>query len=773
MANVEINGKICEFEDGQTILNIARQNDVYIPAICYLSGCSPTLACRMCLVEADGKRVYSCNTKAKDGMKVITNSDEIEFERNAIMQTYCINHPLECGVCDQSGECELQGFVHKTKVDKISWSVKDIYRPVQKWGKIDYDPSLCIVCERCVTVCSDKMGDKALKTIARGGEQPPKELKDTMPKDAYAVWTKFQKSLIGRDGDCDYCGECAAVCPVGALVVGDFKYTSNSWELTKIPASNPHSSDCELIFYDVKERSISDRRKKIYRVSNDFHFGELNPAARFGFDFHNENAKKDEKSFQKLVDMIKNGEINTIKFNSFITNEEAKILQILKETFRLNLVNDEAKAYQDFLNEFSKFSGLSLYNANLDSVKNSDFAVVCGSYLRSDSPNTSYKLNNALKMKKGAGFYFHHIADKVVGGFSKNFITCQTSLNVDIEVLLFILQKFGQNLPEWLSVELEKYYQKDEGCEVATSLLCKALNLDEAKFDELSKNRQNLVLIIGEDFYFSKNSKILAKLAGIIQDKTPFKVLLVPPRTNSLGVALICKLDDEIRGKVLGYNENGDFKFSVSGGDLDAPALNQQEGSFCNIDKRVVPTNAAILADCYELNDLANALRIGEKYTIDFTKTLCQNTHFLPYAFDDLTNFYDNGGTNYRGYELNLKSIPVKSEKFEIENLNDFSQTILYKANPVHQFSKFTNRASALNEAGTLIISSEFAKNHNINQGAMITLKNEKFKIALPFVIDTNLECEALILPFFDEKISIWHLVDGRFAQVEIEVNNG
>ncbi|MBQ7271863.1 MAG: (2Fe-2S)-binding protein, partial [Campylobacter sp.] len=262
MAKITINNQICECEENEYILQIARANGIFIPAICYLSGCSPTLACRLCMVEADGKRVYACNAKAKDGMVVITDTPEIASERKAIMQTYCINHPLECGVCDQSGECELQNFVHHLGVDEQIYAIKDTHKMPKNWGLINYDPSLCIVCERCITVCKDKIGEAALKTTARGGDMPDKALKDSMPKDAFAVWNKFQKSLIapanGENLECSSCGECTAVCPVGALVGSKFQYSSNAWELTKIPASNPHSSDCELIYYDIKRSGIED-----------------------------------------------------------------------------------------------------------------------------------------------------------------------------------------------------------------------------------------------------------------------------------------------------------------------------------------------------------------------------------------------------------------------------------------------------------------------------------------------------------------------------------
>ena len=78
------------------------------------------------------------------------------------MEVYDVNHPLQCGVCDQSGECELQNYSLYMKVDSQSYSIKDIHRPTQHWGVMNYDPALCIVCERCVTVCQDMVWFKCI-----------------------------------------------------------------------------------------------------------------------------------------------------------------------------------------------------------------------------------------------------------------------------------------------------------------------------------------------------------------------------------------------------------------------------------------------------------------------------------------------------------------------------------------------------------------------------------------------------------------------------------
>lgn len=758
---ITINDQILEANEGESILNIARANGIYIPALCYLSGCSPTLACRLCMVEANGKVVYSCNAKAKEDMQIYTNTPEIVAERNAIMQTYCVNHPLQCGVCDKSGECELQNLTTILNVKEQNFAISDTHKPHKKWGLINYDPALCVVCERCVTVCKDKIGEGALKTVPRGVEVP-KELKDSMPKDAYAVFSKMQKSLIGPSAgeslDCSFCGECISVCPVGALVSSNFQYSSNVWELSSVPAANPHQSDCELIFYDVKEKSTSDRRAQIYRVSNDFHFGEISGAARFGYDFHNENASKNEAKFNELISNFKNGNIKNIKFNSFITNEEALILERLREKFDLNLLNDEAFKFQNFLKVFSEFSGLGSYNADYASLKNSDFIITAGSFLRHESPVTSYKLNNALKINKAAGIYFHHITDEVVKKFSKNF-ACVTHGAGELEqILLFILKNWGENLPSELEARVEKF-DKNFGLEVA------ALSEGKAKF----------TLILGSDFYAHENANLLAALAGVIARTTPFAVMLIPPRTNSLGVAKICTLTSEKKaGKMLGYNEMGEFKFSIFEGDLDAGALNQQEGTFTSINNEVVPTNAALSHGGYFLNDIANALNIEAKNTIDYTAQLPKEKGYKGVKFDDLENFYANDGTSHRGYKLEISNFtpkddiePLFKEKNEL-NLKE-NEALISLANPINLPSFFANYASGIAKCAKLYASSEFMAKFEISQNEAVILEKNEHKLAICVELDSELGGVAAYLGDYDEKIDVSAIFEHKsYASVKI-----
>ncbi|MBX1176735.1 NADH-quinone oxidoreductase subunit G [Campylobacter lari] len=809
---VIINGIECEANEGEYILNVARKNDIFIPAICYLNGCSPTLACRMCMVEADGKKVYSCNTKVKDGMVVESDLPNLWDERNAIMQAYCINHPLQCGVCDKSGECELQNFTHKARVNVQNYWIKDTHKEHKKWGEINYDPALCIVCERCITICKDKIGESALKTTPRGANAPDASFKESMSKDALAIWTKFQKSLIAPSNgdmlDCSFCGECTSVCPTGALVGANFQYTSNAWELKKIPASNPHSSDCELMYYDIKQTSINNQKEKIYRVSNDFAFATLNKAARYGFNIQNEVQNKDEKAFEKLVKMIQDQEIKNIKFNSFITNEEALILQNISDKFGIYLINEEAKKFQDFINIFYQNAN-AMYNANADDIIQSDFLIIAGSFLRYDAPTLGYKVNNALVMNKGAGLYFHPIKDKGIDKYSKNLLQINHDIKNNEDILLFILQKFAKEFPQEFKNTLENAYyqgikeveesineeviekiekQNENGeiiieevkklvpkkikksIEVQRSNYAKNLGIDEDILENLLAKRQKFTLIIGSDFYYDEKSINLAKLCALVQKYTEFKVFLIPTCTNTLGVSLICDLKQDFQvGKTLGYNEKGDFTFSYDGHfDLASSALNQQEGSFVNYDKRLIPTNAALEFKGYFLNDLANTLGFEEEFTINYTKFLPQNKGFRAIEFDELENYYDNGGANHRGYELDLSNLKLEKKEFSSQKIDENNGNLnLYFANPIHQFSKLSNKA--FNEVGVLFLSPDLMQKFDLKDDDSVILKAKHAQIALSVKTDENLENGAY-LGDYDSKLNTQDLFKGlRYIKIDLE----
>ena len=801
LITLTIDGKSIEAKEGETILNVARANDIFIPAVCYLTRCSPTLACRLCLVEANGKQVYSCNTKIKDGMEITTQTPNIAKERRAIMEVYDVNHPLQCGVCDQSGECELQNYSLYMKVDSQSYTTKDVHRPAAKWGVMNYDPGLCIVCEKCVTVCKDMIGSSALSTVKRGADALDKTFKTSMPKDAYAMWNKLNKSLIGFDKDaCTDCGECISVCPVGALVSADFQYKSNAWELNRIPAANPHSSDCAFMYYETKHESLENAEPKIYRVTNEHHYSTLNGAARFGYDFENRVQGKDEEAFKSAIDAFKKAD--TIKFNSFITNEEAYILQKISEKTGAKLVNKDAYNYKKFLEAYSKTSGNSLYSSTLKDVHNSNFVISVGSYLKSDLPNARYALNNSVVINKGAAIYFHPISDltmEKIGKRGKTTEFIQYEPLKEEAVLYFILDKFGKELPKKVEEYLDQFKEtrtktitetvketvvnivKDEETgeekevkkvvskkvpkevEFEYTKLIDQIGCDEKLLDTLETllaKKDKFSLIVGEDLYTHPNSENLGKLCGLIDKYTDFDVLIIPSQTNTLGVSLICDVDDKEEGFCIGYNEKADYQLSALGdGDLDMPALNQQEGTFTNIDKKVIPTNVAIGYKGYVLNDLANVILEDDvEYTIEYTEKLPAKAGFKAIEFDKLPNYFGNNRVEYRGYDIssNITDIdddvdPIILEQFKLSE----DETLIYRANPINQFNEFTAIAHELAkdlESG-FFASKELFSKLQLEKGDKVNVSSNNTQLQLNAYCDEHIAGDVAYISTFQKDL--------------------
>jgi len=802
--NIKIDGREFAVKEGEYILNAARANDVFIPAICYLTRCSPTLACRLCLVEADGKQVYACNAKVKEGMEVTVNTPNILEERRAIMEVYDVNHPLQCGVCDKSGECELQNYTLELGVDSQSYMIPDTKREVKNWSPVlHYDAGLCIVCERCTTVCKDMIGDAALTTTKRGGEALDKGFKESMPKDAYAMWNKLQKSIITPSNGTEYtncsdCGECAAVCPVGALVSRDFQYKSNAWDLKRVPAVSAHSSDGFQIYYEVKPASIENRNEKIFRVTNEWNYVSLDGAARFGYDFENAGVVKDEAAFAKAVEAFQKAQ--TVRFNSVITNEEALMLQTLKEKLGVKLYNPEVRAFQKFLGYYQKASGNRFWTTDNDAImKKSDFVIALGTALRNDAPGMKYAFNNVQKMNKGAGLYFHPVGDTLIPSFGKN-VTCFTHKpGLEEAALYLVLDLFAdkEKLPEEVSAYLASFKTTEskmikekvmkevtetvvdeatgESKEVTKKVpemvekeitvekngLVDLLGGDSATFadtfEKMMKKKESFSMMIGEDFYYHDKAENLAKLIALIEEVSSIDVVMAPPKANALGVALICDLDDEAEGYTVGYNEIGDFRLSALGdGDLDMPAMNQQEGTFTTISKRVVPTNAALAYDGYELNDLVSVLtEEGERLTIDWTVKLPASKGFRAIEFDTLPNGYENDGTENRGYLLKTSSRKAKTPSVEKFDENAVLEgEIVYRCNPARQFSDFSDKAHEIFEPFGLYASVEKAE----ALGEKVEVVFENGSIVVDVIADEKITGDITKLSDFKNAQNVYEL---------------
>jgi NADH-quinone oxidoreductase subunit G len=754
---VTIDGKECSGKYGQTILQIAREHDIYIPTMCYLTKVAPISSCRMCVVEVEGNNGFalSCQENAIDGAVVNTNSSELFKHRQNIMKLYNVNHPLQCGVCDKSGECELQNKTLEFQLNSQEFSAKEQKRKAKKWGVLSYDPYLCILCERCVHTCNESVGSTAL-LIKQGG---------------------YKSEIDIKMKDCIQCGECISVCPVGALTSTNFKYSANAWEGLKIPAANPHSSDCTLIYYEVKNGANSNigkdgktllNNQKITRVTNESEFSTISGAARFSFAFQNTlNEPKDEAKFDKTIAKFK--EAKTILFDSYITNEEALILQKLKEQFGYKLINPDAKAYQNFMSSYSSISGKLYYSATMKDVAKSDFVMVIGSKIANDAPVLKNHINKANKDNRAEVIYAHPIEDTTIKKIVTKFVKYEAGSE---EAMVGLLASYLVDLDK---VDSDKF--KNFIDELDVGYLSAESNIGEEELEDIAKrikNKKSPILIIGEDAISHSRASNIAKIVGLIEKYTNIKVLIIPTSTNTLGVSVICELDEEILSPTIGYNVKADYNIgSRDACEFQLPSLNSQEGTFTNIDKKVVPTNVAIDFLGYELNDIANKLGIKSEYTVDYTSKLPASKGYSSIDFDDLECYYDNSGNEIRGYELENISTITNIDIEDVEDLSTYDGAVIYRCEPISQFNYNTAKASIIKDKSVLRGSQTFATASKIHGGDTVVIDDGKSSVEMKFIVDKHLSGTIALFPTYTLKLNDESLdFDYRFKKVKISKKN-
>ncbi|MDY0123027.1 2Fe-2S iron-sulfur cluster-binding protein [Sulfurimonas sp.] len=723
--NFTIDGVQVQAQKGETILTVARKAGIYIPTMCYISKTTPCASCRMCVVEAKGVDgfVLSCNTPPTEGVEIITNNDALQNERVNIMKLYDVNHPLECGVCDKSGECDLQNKTLEFNVERQNFSARDQLRPLKKWGLIDYEPSLCIMCEKCVHVCNEVIGDDAIE-VQFGG---------------------YKSTIIPKGSDvldCTFCGECIAVCPVGALTSSGFKYRANAWELDRVPATCAHCSAGCPLEYETRHSSINGA-DEIFRVKNNFEFTSLCGAGRFGFDFENRE-NSDETAFNRAVEALKNAK--AIRFSSMITNEEAHILGLLKEKLGIKLFNEDARVFGEFMRAYSSVSGKLHHSGSLDAIKHSDAVIVIGSRIATDNPGVRYALTTASKHNGAKIVYAHPMEDTLMQNVTTQMMKYEVGTEEGVMALLA-----HEILKDADIDESERAFFND----LDFGYICAETNIGEEELSFMSKSfarAKKRTLVIGNDLMAHERAANIAKLAALIEKHSDFSFVVVPREVNTLGVSLINSLDhDENIPDVVGYNARGEFVISsLEGADLAVPALNQQEGTVVSIDNRVLPTNVAVQFEGYTLNDIARAFGIEKDETIEYTKELSKETGFKGIAFDDLENFLSPMGEDNRGYLLDEVACEANGELEELDDLPEFNGTIIYHCDPVLQFNNYTLKTEQLPKDNFLRGSAQFSVAARISDGDLVEVSFGGETIQRKFKLDDELKGTVALNPTFD-----------------------
>jgi NADH-quinone oxidoreductase chain G len=222
-----VDGKKLTAPAGSLLIEACRAASIAIPSFCYYPGLSLCGACRMCLVRLEKvpKLQTACTTPVAEGMVVHTDNDEITQARKATIELLLGNHPLDCPVCDAGGECELQDMTFKYGPPGSLYNEVKQHREEQQWSPVVFfDRPRCILCYRCVRTCGEGMDVWALGVQNRGV-------------------TSIIAPNKGDHLDCEECGMCIDVCPVGALTSGAYRYKTRPWEMNHVSTVCTHCAD--------------------------------------------------------------------------------------------------------------------------------------------------------------------------------------------------------------------------------------------------------------------------------------------------------------------------------------------------------------------------------------------------------------------------------------------------------------------------------------------------------------------------------------------------
>jgi NADH-quinone oxidoreductase chain G len=356
IVTLTVDGKKVTAPAGSLLIEACKSAGIEVPSFCYYPGLSLCGACRMCVVKVEKmpKLQTACTTAVTEGMVVWTDSDEVRQARKGTVEILLGNHPLDCPVCDAGGECELQDMTFSYGASESKFIEAKNHKEEQQWSPVVYfDRPRCILCFRCVRVCGEGMDVWALGIQNRG---------------VGSVIAPNQDDHL----DCEECGMCIDICPVGALTSGAYRYKTRPWEMTHVGTTCTHCGDGCKTTLGVRRSETGmeivrgDNRDKS-GINGDF----LCVKGRYAFDF----AHHQERLTQPLI--RKNGKLTPS------TWEEA--FELIGQRFRE--VRDQSAGSaiavigsnrttneENYL--LSKFARVVLKTNNVDHHRTADFPAL-------------------------------------------------------------------------------------------------------------------------------------------------------------------------------------------------------------------------------------------------------------------------------------------------------------------------------------------------------------------------------------------------------------
>jgi NADH-quinone oxidoreductase subunit G len=282
--NISVDGKKVTAPAGTLLIEACKTVGIEVPSFCYYPNLSLQGACRMCLVRVEKmpKLQTACTTVITEGMIVATDNDEIRQARKSMVELLLGNHPLDCPVCDAGGECELQDMTFSYGAAESKYIDLKNHRDEQQWSPVVYfDRPRCILCYRCVRVCNEAMDVGALGIQNRGVSS--------------IIAPNMEDHL-----DCEECGMCIDICPVGALTSGSYRYKTRPWEMNHVGTTCTHCADgCKTTLGvrrdDTGMQIVRGDNRDKSGINGDF----LCIKGRYAFDFANHEDRLSQPLIKK------------------------------------------------------------------------------------------------------------------------------------------------------------------------------------------------------------------------------------------------------------------------------------------------------------------------------------------------------------------------------------------------------------------------------------------------------------------------------------------
>jgi NADH-quinone oxidoreductase subunit G len=350
LVTLTINGRAIVAEKGTLLIEAARQNGIEIPSFCYYENLSLQAACRMCLVEVEKtpKLQVGCTLPVAEGMVVRTESDVVRAARKGTLEFLLTNHPLDCPVCDKGGECELQDMVFRYGAGESRFVERKVHTPEVQWSPVVfYDGPRCILCYRCVRVCDEGMGVKALGIGNRG------VISEIVPNHHDHL-------------ECDECGACIDICPVGALTSGSYRYQTRPWEMNHVGTICTYCGDgCRTTLGVRNDKIMRGNNRDRSGINDEF----LCVKGRYGFDFV-EHPERLQSPMMKTA----GGEFEPVSWSKALAAVAEKFTAIKQAGGRIGVIGSNHTTNEE--NYFlQKFARQGLGTNNIDHHRTGDLAA--------------------------------------------------------------------------------------------------------------------------------------------------------------------------------------------------------------------------------------------------------------------------------------------------------------------------------------------------------------------------------------------------------------